>query len=152
MLQVPGATDHTVEDLDIVVVEKQAEVSHAVPESIQALARHERIQERMRLEHFLNPPEEQIVDPVENVEDHIVQRYLQGEDEAETSEEEQVQPLVAWDDAVAGLDNLILFEEQQEAGGEKILRDLYHIKRKLERRKQEERMKAPQHTLDSWLT
>lgn len=92
---------------------------HAVTATIQAsintLQQQQRISEAMTIESFLNPVEEVVQDSAEDIAEAIAQYFDPPEPEPE-SEEEEILPKVSHQEAIQALQQLRLFEMQQEDG------------------------------------
>ena len=86
---------------------------------------------------FINPIEERIIDETGDIMDHVVEIFG-AEKEAETEEEfETPQMIVKHSEALAALQSLRLYEEQQENAETRLISDLTKHERVMQGRRME---------------
>ena len=96
---------------------KQQQREHEMQAMIQKLAAQNRIKSAMSIDLFLNPVDEEIHDVEEDVLQSIAASYAEGnERDQETDEEEIIEPRIPEKEALAMLQRLRLYEEQQDSG------------------------------------
>ena len=83
------------------------------------------IQDVMDINTFLNPVEEIIQDTPEDIDSQILAQYgPELEDDIQEEEELEVLPKISLDEAIAALQKLHLYEEQQEKGSSAFIHEL----------------------------
>ena len=115
-----GWTEYAAEDAQAIV---DAEAN--ILKSMKKLEDQKRIKSVMNIHQFLNPTEEQIVDPDIDVLENIVATYSTGpatERGYETDESDHEEPPIKGQEALDMLARLRLYEEQQEHGDSEVLK------------------------------
>jgi hypothetical protein len=94
------------------------------------------IRDVMTLEQFLNPPEEQVVDNLDNLDSIILSQFTAQAAESDDNDDGyEVLPKISASEALECLYKVRLFEEQQPVGNQRLLNSLLHYEQKLVEKK-----------------
>ena len=92
------------------------------------------VQELMDIKTFLNPIEETVQDTPDDIENQVLAQYM-PEVEEDSEEELDILPKVSIEEAIAAIQKLRLYEEQQIEGSPGFIHELERYEHTIWRRK-----------------
>jgi hypothetical protein len=118
---------------------------------ITQLVNRQAIKEAMDVHRFLNPVEERITDPIEDIEAHIISTLQDGRD-VESDEELIADRNISFTEVADAIELLRTFEMSQTDGDPELVSRLTKLERETERRKRIAIANKPQRRIDDFFT
>lgn len=109
---------------------EDTEIDGDLSASYTELQQTQNIRSMMDINQFLNPIDEQVIDPVEDIETHVIESLQDKPSQEEPQDEIDVQrPHITYATAIQGLQHAQLLEEERPNGSREGLHSLYRLEK-----------------------